>query len=90
MRGQLPKAFHRIPPYKFEVRARAVGHRYRRAGGLFPEPVAGWLRPGIVYFNLHDTAEWPRWSLDTTVFHEGLPGHQLEGGLALSNRQTCR
>ena len=41
--------------------------------------------PGLVYFNLHDRAEWPKFCLATTVFHEGLPGHQLEGGLALSN-----
>jgi uncharacterized protein (DUF885 family) len=39
----------------------------------------------LVYFNLHDSAEWPKFCLSTTVFHEGLPGHQLEGGLALSN-----
>jgi uncharacterized protein (DUF885 family) len=39
-----------------------------------------------VYFNLHDTAEWPKFALSTTVFHEALPGHQLEGGLALSNK----
>jgi uncharacterized protein (DUF885 family) len=37
-----------------------------------------------VYFNLHDSAEWPKWTLPTTIFHEGLPGHQLEGGLALA------
>ena len=48
-------------------------------------PALDGSRPGLVYFNLHDTAEWPKFCLATTVFHEGLPGHQLEGGLALSN-----
>ena len=49
-------------------------------------PALDGSRPGIVYFNLHDSAEWPKFTLSTTVFHEGLPGHQLEGGLALSNK----
>ena len=26
-----------------------------------------------------------KFTLPTVIFHEGLPGHQLEGGLALSN-----
>ncbi len=39
-------------------------------------------RPGYIYFNLQDTHEWPTWNLDTTLYHEGLPGHQLQGGLA--------
>ena len=49
-------------------------------------PAIDGSRPGLVYFNLHDTAEWPRWNIPSTVFHEGLPGHQLEGGLALSDK----
>jgi uncharacterized protein (DUF885 family) len=84
VRGQLPKAFHRIPPYKFEVRA-VPSDIDTGAPGAYSQSPSLDGRPGIVYFNLHDTAEWPRWSLDTTVFHEGLPGHQMEGGLALSN-----
>jgi uncharacterized protein (DUF885 family) len=43
-------------------------------------------RPGIIYFNLHDTADWPRPALATTLYHEGLPGHQLQMGLALESR----
>jgi uncharacterized protein (DUF885 family) len=39
-----------------------------------------------VYFNLHDTADWPRPALATTLYHEGLPGHQLQGGIALESR----
>ena len=42
-------------------------------------------RPGLVFFNLHDSAEWPKFFLARPCYHEGLPGHQYEGGLALSN-----
>ena len=84
VRTRLPKAFHRIPPYKFEVRA-VPSDIDTGAPGAYSQAPSLDGRPGIVYFNLHDTAEWPRWNLDTTVYHEGLPGHQMEGGLALSN-----
>jgi uncharacterized protein (DUF885 family) len=55
------------------------------ASAFSQAPAIDGSRPGLVYFNLHDSAEWPKFCLATTVFHEGLPGHQFEGGLALSN-----
>jgi uncharacterized protein (DUF885 family) len=56
------------------------------ASAFSQPPTLDGSRPGIVYINLHDTAEWPRFTLSSVIFHEGLPGHQLEGGLALSNK----
>jgi uncharacterized protein (DUF885 family) len=85
IRPRLPRAFRRIPPYAFEVRRVPVATEAGAASAFSQSPALDGSRPGIVYFNLHDSAEWPKWTLSTTVFHEGLPGHQLEGGLALSN-----
>jgi uncharacterized protein (DUF885 family) len=77
--------FKRLPPYTFEVR-RVPPETEPGAASAFSQPPAlDGSRPGIVYFNLHDSAEWPKFALSTTVFHEGLPGHQLEGGLEYSN-----
>ena len=85
IRTRLPQAFERLPPYPFEVR-RVPAQTEAGAASAFSQPPAlDGSRPGLVYFNLHDSAEWPKFCLATTVFHEGLPGHQLEGGLALSN-----
>jgi uncharacterized protein (DUF885 family) len=81
----LPRAFKRLPPYAFEVRRVPAATEAGAASAFSQAPALDGSRPGIVYFNLHDSAEWPKWSLPSTVFHEGLPGHQLEGGLALSN-----
>jgi uncharacterized protein (DUF885 family) len=85
MRTLLPNAFNRLPPYKFEVRRVPPQTEAGAASAFSQGPAIDGSRPGLVYFNLHDSAEWPRFALSTTVFHEGLPGHQLEGGLALSN-----
>jgi uncharacterized protein (DUF885 family) len=86
IRPRLPSRFKRLPPYSFEVRRVAPALEAGAASAFSQGPALDGSRPGLVYFNLHDTAEWPRFTLATTVFHEGLPGHQLEGGLALSNK----
>ena len=85
IRTRLPHAFDRLPPYQFEVRRVPPQTEAGAASAFSQGPALDGSRPGLVYFNLHDSAEWPKFCLATTVFHEGLPGHQLEGGLALSN-----
>ncbi|HEX9159806.1 MAG TPA: DUF885 family protein [Rhizomicrobium sp.] len=87
IRPKLPSVFNRLPPYSFEVRRVPKATEAGAASAFSQGPAIDGSRPGIVYFNLHDSAEWPKWALSTTVFHEGLPGHQLEGGLALSNKK---
>jgi uncharacterized protein (DUF885 family) len=85
IRLRLPTAFNRLPPYRFEVRRVPPETEAGAASAFSQGPSVDGARPGIVYFNLHDSAEWPKFCLATTIYHEGLPGHQLEGGLALSN-----
>jgi uncharacterized protein (DUF885 family) len=86
IRGRLPQAFNRMPPYRFEVR-RVPPQTEAGAASAFSQAASiDGKRPGLVFFNLHDSAEWPKFCLATTVYHEGLPGHQFEGGLALSNQ----
>jgi len=85
IRPRLPQVFRRIPSYQFEVRRVPPQTEAGAASAFSQGPAPDGSRPGLVYFNLHDSAEWPKFCLSTTVFHEGLPGHQLEGGLALSN-----
>lgn len=86
IRGRLPEVFARIPPYQFEVRRVPPQTEPGAAAAFSQSPALDGSRPGIVYFNLRDSADWPRHQLSTTIYHEGLPGHQLEGGLALSNK----
>jgi uncharacterized protein (DUF885 family) len=85
IRGKLPAVFDRLPPYSFEVRRVPAQTEAGAAGAFSQSPAIDGSRPGLVYFNLKDSADWPKFSLATTTYHEGLPGHQLEGGLALSN-----
>jgi uncharacterized protein (DUF885 family) len=36
-------------------------------------------QPGLYYINLRDTSIWPRYSLPTLSYHEGIPGHVWQG-----------
>ena len=86
IRSRLPTMFSRMPPYSFEVRRVPVQTEAGAASAFSQAPAIDGSRPGLVYFNLHDSAEWPKFCLATTVYHEGLPGHQFESGLGLSNK----
>ena len=82
---KLGQFFKRLPPYKFEVR-RVPPAIEAGAGSAYAQPpTLDGSRPGLVFVNLRDTVEWPKLALSTMIYHEGLPGHQFEGGLSLSN-----
>jgi uncharacterized protein (DUF885 family) len=79
IRTRLPRAFatlvpgnlviKRVPP---EIEAGAPGG-YAAAGTIDGKV------PGNYYINLRDTAMWPRFSLATLTYHEGIPGHIWQG-----------
>ena len=79
IRTRLPRAFDtlvkgsliikRVPP---EIEAGAPGG-YAAAGTIDGSV------PGNYYINLRDTAMWPRFSLPTLTYHEGIPGHIWQG-----------
>jgi len=47
-------------------------------GYMNPGAVDG-SRPSIYYINLKTTSNWPKFSLPTLTFHEGIPGHAWQG-----------
>ncbi len=79
IRGRLPRAFatlvrgnlviKRVPP---EIEEGAPGG-YAAAGTIDGSV------PGNYYINLRDTSIWPRFSLPTLTYHEGIPGHIWQG-----------
>ena len=51
-------------------------------GGYYQNGSLDGKRPGTYYINLRDTAEVPSWTLPTLTYHEGIPGHHLQGTIA--------
>ena len=39
-------------------------------------------RPAIYFINLKDVGDWPKYSLPSLTYHEGVPGHHLQISLA--------
>jgi uncharacterized protein (DUF885 family) len=44
-------------------------------------------RPSTYYINLHDTANWPRFTLPSLTYHETIPGHVWQGAF-ITERHT--
>jgi uncharacterized protein (DUF885 family) len=82
VKARLPRVFNRLPNQAIE--ARRVPPAIEAGSPLAYSESAPMdrSRPGVIFFNLADTHEWPKWNLPSTLYHEGLPGHQLQGGLA--------
>ena len=79
IRTRLPRAFATLVPAKLivkrvpvEIEAGAPG-AYAGAGSIDGSV------PGNYYINLRDTSIWPRYSLPTLCYHEGIPGHIWQG-----------
>jgi uncharacterized protein (DUF885 family) len=45
-------------------------------------------RSAIYYLNLKSTTDWPRYTLPTLTYHEGVPGHHLQFSLAQQARDV--
>lgn len=78
---RLPAAFSHMPRTPMEVRrvpsAIQLGSplAYSSSGSM------DGIRPGVIWFNLTTTGDWPKWQIPTMAYHEGLPGHHLQGAL---------
>lgn len=76
--AMMPRAFNtlaraqlvinRVPPF---TEAGAPGGYYQRAA-------LDGSRPGAYFINLRDTSEWPKFTLPTLNYHEGVPGHHWQ------------
>ncbi len=85
MQARLPGYFGRLPRSGVEVRRVPVAIEAGAPGGYAVSPSLDGSRPGAYYINLRDTAEWPRFTLPTLTYHEAIPGHHLQGALAVEN-----
>jgi uncharacterized protein (DUF885 family) len=64
-----PVQVKRVPP---DIQDGA-GQGYMNTGSMDGK------RPSIYYINLKSTKNWPKFSLPTLTFHEGIPGHAWQG-----------
>ena len=85
MYARLPQAFATLP--KARVVARRVPPAIQGGSpGAYYEigPLDG-SRPGQYFINLRDTFDRPKFGLRTLTHHEAVPGHHMQGTLALES-----
>jgi uncharacterized protein (DUF885 family) len=88
IRRRLPEAFSVLPRTPVEVRRVPPAIELGAPRGYAMFGSLDGSRPGAYYINLADTGIWPKWALPTLTYHESLPGHHLQGTIALESQDT--
>ena len=65
---------------------RAGGNPGRRLQRLLRRAALDGSRPAIYFINLKDVGDWPKYSLPTLTYHEGVPGHHLQISIAQESK----
>jgi len=78
-----PKWFGTLPPQAVEVKRIPIYQQDSSAGAYYWPPSLDGTKPGTFWINLKNTADWPKYSLKTLVYHEGVPGHHFQASLQL-------
>ncbi len=79
---RLPRAFADIPRQPLEIRRVPVEIQDGASNGYYNRASLDGSRPAIYWINLKDTGDWPKYSLPALTYHEGTPGHHLQGSYA--------
>ena len=82
VKRRLPAAFNHLPRTPMEVRRVPIATQLGSPFAYSKSGSADGKRPGAIYFNLSTMADWPRWQVPSTTYHEGMPGHHLQESLA--------
>lgn len=70
------------PKAKVDVREAAPLTQDSASSAFYKSPALDGSRPAVFNVNLRSTLDFPTWSLPTLAFHEAVPGHHMQAGLA--------
>ena len=80
MYAKLPQAFSNVPQDPLEIRRVPPEIQDGASNGYYSPAALDGSRDAIYWINLKDTADWPKYSLPSLTYHEGVPGHHLQQG----------
>lgn len=76
--AMMPRAFSTLAQAQLEIRRVPPTTEAGAPGGYYQRAALDGSRPGAYYINLRNTAEWPKFTLPTLNYHEGVPGHHWQ------------
>lgn len=78
MYARLPKDFATLPTQPLEIRAVPVEIQDGASNGYYHRASLDGSRPAIYFINMKSVGDWPKYSLPSLTYHEGVPGHHLQ------------
>src|SRR5437868_3374483 len=78
MYTRLPQDFATLPNSPLEIRRVPPEIQDGASNGYYRRASLDGSRPAIYFINLKDVGDWPKYSLPTLSYHEGVPGHHLQ------------
>ena len=82
MQVQLPKLFGLLPKTAVEVRPTQEFREKEASSAEYNQGTPDGSRPGIIYVNTGDYQNRSLLSVESTAYHEGVPGHHLQISIA--------
>jgi uncharacterized protein (DUF885 family) len=84
MRPELPKLFGLLPKAPLEVRAMQEFRAKEAAAADYKTGTPDGSRPGVIWINTSDYAHRSLLTMESTAYHEGIPGHHMQLSIAQS------
>jgi uncharacterized protein (DUF885 family) len=79
IRARMPEQFGTLARAPLEIKRVPEYTEAGAPGGYYQGAALDGSRPGAYYINLRDPAdEWPKFTLPTLTYHEGVPGHHWQ------------
>ena len=82
MYARLPQAFATLPNQPLEIRRVPPEIQDGASNGYYRQATLDGSRPAIYFINLKSTGDWPKYTLPSLTYHEGVPGHHLQLSIA--------
>lgn len=82
MQPELPKLFGLLPKTKVQVMAVEAYREKEAPGAEYHQGTPDGSRPGQVYVNTGDFADRTTLTIESTAYHEAIPGHHMQISIA--------
>jgi uncharacterized protein (DUF885 family) len=86
MYTRLPRDFATLPNQPLEIRRVPPEIQDGASNGYYNRAALDGSRPAIYFINLKDMGDWPKYTLPTLSYHEGVPGHHLQISIAQQSK----
>ena len=87
MQAKLAQAFDTPPNAPLDIKAVPVEIQDGASNGYYNRAALDGSRPAIYWINLKSVGDWPKYTLPSLTYHEGVPGHHLQITIAQGSDQ---